>query len=145
MKKIIVTLLTAVSMMMIFLPLANAAMFVLYNDNKTGDGAPVDLSKLTINEFKTWSCDIDVSDNSTTAVSVAISGNQCDPSHCSQSRLNKYSPMAMALYSMNISELAAGFASFSIVDMPVQRIRASVVALSGGTNPYVTVRCTGVR
>ncbi|MBF0568370.1 MAG: hypothetical protein HQK95_05825 [Nitrospirae bacterium] len=144
MKKIIVTLLTAVSMMM-FLPLANADMFVLYNDNKTGDGAPVDLSMLKINEFKTWSCDIDVSDNTVTAVSVAISGNQCDPSHCSPTRLNRYSPLAIALYNLNSAELAAGFASFRIVDTPVQRIRASLTTLTGGTNPYVTVRCTGVR
>ncbi|MBF0555606.1 MAG: hypothetical protein HQK96_13790 [Nitrospirae bacterium] len=144
MKKILLTVITAISMM-IFVPLANADMFILYNDNKTGDGVPVDLSKLRMNEFKTWTCDVDVSDNSTTAVSVAISGNQCNPQQCSPSRLNRYSPMAIALYNLNPSELAAGFASFTIVDTPVQRIRASLITLTSGTNPYVTVRCTGVR
>ncbi|MEO5361959.1 MAG: hypothetical protein H7843_16215 [Nitrospirota bacterium] len=141
MKKLLLTLLTAVSMM-ICLQAANADMYVLYNDNKTGDGEVLDVSHT---EFRTWSCDIDVSQNTTTAVSVVINGNQCTPAQCSPSRLNKFSPTAIALYHLSPSELAAGFASFSIVDTPVQRIRASVVTLTGGTNPYVTVRCTGVK
>lgn len=144
MKKILLTVLTAISMMMIFVPLANADMFVLYNDNKTGDGRTADLYALK-SEFRTWSCDVDVSDNTTTAVSVAINGNQCNPAQCSQSSLNKFSPTAIALYSLSSPELAAGFGSFTIVDTPVQRLRASLITLTGGTNPFVTVRCTGVK
>ncbi|MBF0459314.1 MAG: hypothetical protein HQK99_15600 [Nitrospirae bacterium] len=144
MKKILLIVLTAV-LVMIFMPLAHADMFVLYNDNKTGDGVPLDLSALKIGEFKTWTCDVDVSDNTTTAVSVAINGNQCTQGKCSLSSLNKFSPTAIALYSLNSSELAAGFASFAIDNTPLQRIRASLVTLTGGTNPHVTVRCTGVR
>ncbi|MCG6552267.1 MAG: hypothetical protein L7F77_08065 [Candidatus Magnetominusculus sp. LBB02] len=144
MKKILLTVLAAVTML-IFVPLANADMFVLYNDNKTGDGLPVNLYQLKPGEFRTWSCDIEVSDNSTTAVTVAINGNQCTQAQCRPSSLNKFSPIAIALYNMNSTELAAGFASFRIVDTPVQRIRASLVTLMGGTNPNITVRCTGVR
>ncbi|MBF0516962.1 MAG: hypothetical protein HQK97_07575 [Nitrospirae bacterium] len=144
MKKILfLTVITAISMA-IFLPLSHADMFVLYNDNKTGDGVPVSLNMLQYGEFKTWSCDVDISDNTTTAVSVAINGNQCTR-FCSTTSMNKFSPMAMALYSLSTAELAAGMASFRFVDTPVQRIRASLITLTGGTNPQVTIRCTGVR
>ncbi|MBF0320417.1 MAG: hypothetical protein HQL01_11510 [Nitrospirae bacterium] len=141
MKKILATLITALSLMTL-LPLANADVIDLYNDNTTGSGVVKDVSA---NEFKTWSCDVSVSDTTVSAVEVRIDGNQCTAAKCGTAALNKFSPTPMALYSMAPAELAAGIGSFAIVDIPVQRIRASLVTLTGGTNPYVAVRCTGVK
>ena len=141
MKKILATLITALSLMML-LPLANADVIDLFYGNTTGSGAVKDVSP---NEFRTWTCDVSVSDTTASAVEVRIDGNQCTAAKCGASALSKFSPTPMALYSMNAAELVAGIGSFVIIDIPVQRIRASLVTLTGGTNPYVTVRCTGVK
>ncbi|MBF0344205.1 MAG: hypothetical protein HQL06_08235 [Nitrospirae bacterium] len=99
----------------------------------TGPGR---VNNVSYGEFRTWSCDVLVSDNATTAVSVRIEGNQGG---------SIFAPSGMAQYSLTSAELAVGIGSFSITDMPVNTIRANLLTLTGGNAPAVTVRCTGVK
>jgi hypothetical protein len=85
--------------------------------------------------FAKYSCDVEISDSSTSDVVVAIEGNQSCGS--------RYS--VMTTYTMSAAERAAQIGSFSIVDMPTRCIRANLKTLTGGTSPTVTVRCTGVK
>ncbi|MBF0538770.1 MAG: hypothetical protein HQL03_11020 [Nitrospirae bacterium] len=99
----------------------------------TGVGKVVNVS---YGEFRTWSCDVLVSDNTTTAIKVRVEGNQGG---------GLFSPTGMAEYTLSGAELAAGIGSFSITDMPINTIRANLLTLTGGSSPAVTVRCTGVK
>lgn len=98
----------------------------------TGTGKSYDLG---YGPFTKYSCDVEISDNSTSAVVVAIEGNQSCGS--------RYSPMVV--HTLSASERAAYIGAFSIVDMPARCIRANLKTLTGGTTPAVTVRCTGVK
>ena len=124
--------------------MAEAGMLMLFNNNSVGDSPPFDVSS---SGFKDWTCDVNVSDNNTSAVVVGINGNTCSVFDCPQSQLDKYSATWLYLYSLSTAELASGATSFTINNTPLQRIRGSLVTLTttGGTNPYVTVRCMGAK
>jgi len=142
-----VTVWVLAAIISLLLPLqAHAETYQLYSDNVTGDGAAANVSK---KDFKFWTCDMALSGDvsNTTAVSVGITGNTCSPIDCSPSELDTYSPTWVALYSLTPTEIAGKMASITIINVPLRRIRASLVTLTtaSGPTPRVTIRCMGVQ
>jgi hypothetical protein len=113
--------------------MASADTWTLLNGVTTaGAGRPYDLG---YGPFSKYSCEVELSDNSTSAVVVAIEGNQsCGPRYA-----------VMAEFTLTTNERAAQIGAFSIVDMPARCIRARLKTLTGGASTAVTVRCTGVK
>jgi hypothetical protein len=110
--------------------------FATFLSNATAPvvGDSVDMSSTGV-FFKQYSCEVEISDNSTSAVVVAIEGNQsCGPRYA-----------VMAEFTLTTNERAAQIGAFSIVDMPARCIRARLKTLTGGAGTSVTVRCTGVK
>ncbi|MBF0337068.1 MAG: hypothetical protein HQL05_04480 [Nitrospirae bacterium] len=133
MRKVILTLMMVFASTWVCLVSAYGDTFELLKDaTATGAGKVVNVSYA---EFRTWSCDVLVSDTTATAVKVRIEGNQGG---------SVFAPGGMAEYTLSVSELAAGIGAFSITDIPVKAIRANLITLTGGISPAVTVRCTGV-
>ncbi|KJU87261.1 secreted protein [Candidatus Magnetobacterium bavaricum] len=134
MKKVVLTLLAVIASTWVCLLSASGDTFeLLKGATTTGAGKVVDVSYA---EFRSWSCDVLVSDSTATAVKVRIEGNQGG---------SLFAPGGMAEYTLTVPELAAGIGSFSITDIPVNVIRANLVTLTGGSSPAVTVKCTGVK
>ncbi|MBV6342027.1 hypothetical protein [Candidatus Magnetobacterium casense] len=111
--------------------IANAELYMLL-DSKTTTGAG---TAHRTNDEQNWTCDVALSDNTTTAVTVHIEGSLGD----------RFSPTGMAEYTLTAAEIAAYKASFTIVNTPVRKIRANLVTLTGGSSPAVTVNCLGVK
>ncbi|KJU86425.1 secreted protein [Candidatus Magnetobacterium bavaricum] len=111
--------------------IANAEMYVLL-DKRTTPGVG---STYRTNDEPTWTCDVSLSDNTTTSVSVRIEG----------SLGGVFSPTGMADYTLSPAEMASYKGSFSISGIPVRFIRANLVTLTGGSSPAVTVNCLGVK
>ena len=97
----------------------------------TGPGQP---KSIQYENFKTFSCDVIVT-GGPTAVTVRIEGNQGG---------SLFDPTGMATHTLTSTQLSAGIGWFSVPAMPVQKIRANLLELTGGTNPTVTVICGGV-
>ncbi len=113
--------------------IAVAKVYTLLNfATATGAGSIIEEKQ---HDHRTWACDVVVT-GSPTAVTVRIEGNQ--------GRAN-FSSVGMAEHEFTADELFDGIAQFSIVDTPARKIRARVVTLAGGTNPTVSVVCTGVQ
>ena len=105
-------------------------------DAATSTGAGP-LRAVTFADLRTWTCDVTVSDNTTTAITVMIQGNQTGDL--------VFDPGGMAEVTFTPAQIAARRLSFSMVDMPARYLRANVITLTGGTSPAITVTCTGVR
>jgi hypothetical protein len=125
-----------VSLMIAAVAFAADFRFVTLLSNATAPvvGNAVDMTSTGI-MFKHYSCEVEVSDNSTTAVVVAIDGNQS----CGV----RYS--TMVLHPLTWSDKVNYLGSFSIEGMAARCIRARLITLEGGVNPAVSVRCTGVK
>ena len=120
-------ILTGIAWMLLSSP-ACADYILLDNVTTTGPG-PV---KLTTHQgYITWTGDIDV-DNSSSVVQIRIDGNIYG---------NRYSPKGLGGYTLDAEELAAGKASFSFSGIPINKIRAYVVAITGRIESLV---CAGV-
>lgn len=105
---------------------------LLSGANATGPGSAAAVGS---GIYKTWACDIVVT-GSPTAVTVRIEGNQGG---------TLFDPTGMATHTCTSGQLAAGICSFGFDSMPALSLRANIITLTAGTNPTVTVRCTGVQ
>ncbi|MEO5360619.1 MAG: hypothetical protein H7843_09235 [Nitrospirota bacterium] len=123
-----VAILTAIASAFLLCP-ASADYILLDNVTITGPGTA---KIVTHQSIVTWSCDVDM-DNSSTALTVRIEGNVYG---------DKFSPKGMGQYTLDSEELAAGKATFSIDSLPVNKIRAYVVSLTGRIKTLV---CMGVQ
>ena len=129
MKKILLALL-----IVSFAGVANAASVnttytLLTETRATGAGSADDVRYA----HQTWGCDIITFGNMSSGV-VRIEGNQGG---------TVYDPQGMATHTLTSAQLTAGIGSFDITSSPVKKVRANIISLSGGTDPRLTVRCTG--
>ena len=105
----------------------------LYSDNATG-ASPTSYDNSS-SQWKDWSCDVLVSDNTTTTVKVRLEGNMGGAT---------YSPIGLCEHTLSATEVSAYVGTFSCLGLPVRNIRANLVTNSTAAN-YVTVRCIGVK
>jgi hypothetical protein len=124
--------LAAVLAMAVAAPAWAATFLLLDAVGTTGPGV---VATSAYDDFKDWSCDV-IATGSPTTVVIRIDGNQGG---------DLFGPYGMATHTFSPAELAAGIAQFSIGGMPAKRIRANLITLTGGANPTITVRCTGVK
>ena len=125
-------------LVVVFLVLAMAAIvhagtntnFVLLNQIRaTGAGSTFDVRYA----HQTWGCDVITFGNMSSGV-VRIEGNQGGTA---------FDPAGMATHTLTSAQLTAGIGSFVITSHAVKKIRANIVSLSGGTDPRLSVQCTG--
>ena len=125
------------SILILFMVLMNAVAFAGLNEKyvllnaATGTGA--EAAKVVKQAYKSWGCDVEIT-GAPTAVTVRVEGNH---------GTTIFDPGGMAELTMNAGQLAAGIATFEIVEHTVKKIRGNLITLTGGTTPTVTLSCIG--
>lgn len=85
--------------------------------------------------WKDWTCDVSVSDNTTSTVKVRLEGNVSGVT---------YSATGLCEHTLPSVDVSSYKGTFSCVGLPVNNLRGYLVTNSTGSN-RVSLRCVGVK
>ena len=133
MKKLLVVMLILGFAGTAFADSKNKTFELATQERATGAGGAQDVRYA----FNEWGCDA-VPFGNMSAYSIRIDGNQGGTA---------FDPQGMATHTRTFAnhsaQFKAGISSFTISTTPVKKVRATIISLSGGADPRLTIRCTG--
>ena len=120
-------------MLLVMADLAAAGLNKRYVLLNAATGTGPGTAFVIVDAFTEWGCDASVFGSAST-VTIVFEGNQGG---------SEYDPEGWAIKTFDAAEIAAGFAQFGVSSPPLKQIRGNTTALTGGTDPDVTLSCVG--